>query len=204
MVKQFYGKLNDDPWELPRPRALSEDGFRGKLARLLGMDYVATAKGVTFEVALLLSGPLKDLPQLDHVSVHRCPETKALQVLTSLPQLRSLDLPDRKLQDIGFLSNATQLRLLYLTGTCVQDISPLAEVLDLSGTPVRDITPLAGLSRLKSLSLFRTPVTDLTPLHQLSQLRELSLGGHRVSDEAQRAFETAVPGCTVWWFPDSE
>ena len=73
----------------------------------------------------------------------------------------------------------TRLRKLFLNGTQVSDLSPLAELKDelkalralyCSRTNVRDVSPLAELTRLGTLDLSATLVSDLSPLAGLTEL----------------------------------
>ena len=87
---------------------------------------------------------------------------------------------------IGALRKAKATRL-FLTGTGVTDLRPLAKLsnlerLDLDGTGVTDLGPLAKLSNLVCLNLNRTGVTDLGPLAQLSNLETLYLYGTGVTN----------------------
>jgi Leucine-rich repeat (LRR) protein len=90
------------------------------------------------------------------------------------------------LSRLRLLPNLTQLTL-YLGGTAVSDLGPLAGLtqltrLDLSGTAVDDLGPLAGLTQLTQLALWNTAVGDLGPLTGLTQLTQLKLGDPAVSD----------------------
>ena len=77
------------------------------------------------------------------------------------------------------------LRRLFLDGTKMIDLAPLAKVrtlktLSLQLTGVRDLSPLQGLP-IESLDLFECKVSDLTPLHD-SPLRILGLQHATVGD----------------------
>src|SRR5690606_11376203 len=55
------------------------------------------------------------------------------------------------------------------------EYAPNLETLVLSGSDVEDITPLAGLTNLRSLDLNSNPVTDIGPLANLTNLTDLHL-----------------------------
>ena len=118
--------------------------------------------------------------------------------------IRSLNLADTGLQDIGAL-RGLPLKRLDLSRTLVHDLSPLrgmplqslrlagtgvVELSDLAGCPLRELDvadtrvgylgPLVGMP-LGTLRASRTPVTDLSPL-AASPLTQLELAGTRVGD----------------------
>lgn len=203
-IEEFNRKWNCNPGPVPKGRALAEESLRGKLCRHLGQDFVATIKVVSFDETIQSPDlrPLDNLPQVEKVLLDRCHDLSQLQHVGSLHNLRWLELHERALTEIGFLSQATQLRKLNLQLTLVHDLSPLVglhelEDVNVSCTPVSDLSPLAGLSRLKTLGLYDTKATDLTPLHQLTGLKSLTLAEGQYSEEALRALQAALPGCKM-------
>ena len=91
-----------------------------------------------------------------------------------------LDLSGTPIQNISPLAGLVNLQVLYLRHPQVHDISPLAELvnlqtLELSYTRVHDITPLAGLVNLQRLCLPNTQVQDISPLAGLVNLQVLNL-----------------------------
>lgn len=82
-------------------------------------------------------------------------------------------------------------RNLWLSGTSVSDLSPLAglselQSLDLSRTRATDVSALISLPKLSTLSLLDTP-TSLAPLAQSASLRQLSIGGDSLASLASLA-----------------
>ena len=101
--------------------------------------------------------------------------------------VKTLSLSGTSVEDISPLRELSQLQSLSLSGTSVEDISPLRglsqlQSLSLSGASVEDISPLRELSQLQSLYLDETSVKDISPLRGLSQLQSLSLSGASVED----------------------
>jgi hypothetical protein len=85
------------------------------------------------------------------------------------------------------IAKLTSLKHLFLNGTKIADLSPLAslvglELLDLRDTSVVDLSPVAKMLELKELTLTRTAVTDLSALMELTALKKLDLWGTNVSD----------------------
>ena len=111
---------------------------------------------------------------------------KDLDSISSMKELRTLDVSDSEIEDLRALSNLTKLRVLRLQDTRVSDlsgISGLSELhsLDLDGTAIADLRPLTGMS-ISNLWLSRTRVVDLSPLSQLEQLRNLDLSYTEVTE----------------------
>lgn len=124
---------------------------------------------------------------------------------------KHLDLTDLKALDRlpDGISSLTNLPVLYLSGTKVADLTPLAGLAGLqrllfSDTRVSDLTPLAGLSNLQLLDFSGTLVTEnlklevepgvtldglalaqtpgLAPLAGLTRLQDLRFSRTRISD----------------------
>ena len=111
--------------------------------------------------------------------------------------------------DIARLNGLTTLRSLQLQGTGVSDagLKHLADAtelvrLDLSQTSEvtgSGLAHLNGLVNLEALMLNHSQVTDagLTHLEGLTSLRILHLEATRVSDEAVRILQEALPNCKI-------
>ena len=90
--------------------------------------------------------------------------------------VREVDLSGEEgLASAGLLSNLFNLQSLYLDGTQVADVSPLAALtnlqsLYLGGTQVADVSPLAALTNLQYLFLDGTRVTDFSPVRHVPNL----------------------------------
>jgi hypothetical protein len=91
--------------------------------------------------------------------------------------------------DLGRLTELTELQLLSLCDTVLSDLSGLAGVanlveIDCAATQVSDLAPVAGLSKLQTLDCHRTHVSDLAPVAGLPNLRTLGCYITRVNDLA--------------------
>ena len=94
---------------------------------------------------------------------------------------------DRVMRVLAQEATSLSCTEMYLRGTQVADITPLANVvtlesLDLTETSVSDISSIAGLTSLKRLSLDDTAVSDVTPISNLTSLERLDLAATKVAD----------------------
>ena len=147
-----------------------------------------------------------------------------LFALGQIKNLRVFYTVSNRYDDYSFLSSMTSLWELYMNGTDIAELSPLAsmtelkrldlsncpnvtdlsplasltelEHLNLSITACTDLTPLSSLNRLQILHLSEMPITDLTPLAALENLQELSVSYTKVSSLAPLAF---LPSLRVLW-----
>jgi hypothetical protein len=111
----------------------------------------------------------------------------ALQGISDLTCLTSLNLIAAPVSDISALAGLTNMTWLELMLTEVSDLSPLSnmkklEYLNLMMTPVEDVSPLSGLTNLTDLVLDFTKVSDITPLIGLKNLAYLGLHTTQVED----------------------
>ena len=113
-------------------------------------------------------------------------------------RLNKLDLSKLKIEAIpAAIADCGSVAVLYLNGTSVSDLSPLAGMtgltaLNLYGTGVFDLSPLAGMTGLTALNLNGTRVSDLSPLAGMTGLTTLNLNGTGVSDLSPLAGMTGL------------
>ena len=123
--------------------------------------------------------------------------------LSELRDLTMLRLGDTAIADLQPLSNLRHLTWLSLNRTAVTDLSALQGMalsdLYLNGTGVHDLRPLAQLTKLEILMLTSTPVSDLTPLAGLTKLQDLYLYGSQVTDTSPLV---NLPDLTIHDGPD--
>jgi tetratricopeptide (TPR) repeat protein len=86
-----------------------------------------------------------------------------LSPLSSLPNLKGLDLSFNQVRDLKPLQGLTQLQFLLLAGNQVEDVSPLAGMtqmgyLVLDNNRIGDLSPLVTLTRLNSLQAMANPL----------------------------------------------
>ena len=145
----------------------------------------ATSKKERFEVMRVFVATLReaDVRVVSLVNVHAC----EFSALAESWRLEVLDLTGSDINDVTPLAALTSLRSLNLTRTSVIDLNPLASLpelhsLSLSRTLVSDVRPLASLSKLEKLDLSRTQVSDVRPLASLIRLQKLDLSNTLVND----------------------
>ena len=103
-------------------------------------------------------------------------------------QLEHLSAWNRGIIDLTGLEHATYLRIASLVRNQIQDIRPLAgliqlETVALEHNPVSDISPLVNLTNLKSLRLAGNQrISDISWLANFTQLEELTLVNLAISD----------------------
>ena len=108
--------------------------------------------------------------------------------LSNLTQLRFLRLNDnRLLENIDSLASLAQLRVVHLDRNAIVDISPLAGLtgltsLDIRYNQIENLSPLANLTQLTQLLLNNNKILDVNPLAHLTQLTQLHLGGNQIED----------------------
>ena len=90
--------------------------------------------------------------------------------------------------DLAQLSSLTaNLKRLYINGSVITDISPLANMtglqyLTLDSSSISNISPLSSLSQLVSLSVERNQITNISPLAGLTSLTTLRIGNNQITN----------------------
>ena len=104
--------------------------------------------------------------------------TSELCVLRFCKDLLALDVGHNLMDDITWISELPQLKILIIAINKVEDITPLTgltdlEYLELFNNYITDITPLAGMTKLLDLNLTYNQIEDFSPLYGLRQLERL-------------------------------
>lgn len=181
-------------------------------------------EAIAKELGLYVNGPVvgqwhlrrpirsSDMAEIVHLRIEAGTGGKVgwLNGLEHAINLRSLDLTDHKVGDLGtlepksegiFVYGARKLRSLRLDGNAkISDLTPLKQISDLrdlslDGTMVSELKSLSGLSRLARLSIHGPDGSDdtrsssgtqkienLDPLKSLKSLRTLNLANQGISD----------------------
>ncbi|RKU14019.1 hypothetical protein C6502_02395 [Candidatus Poribacteria bacterium] len=100
-------------------------------------------------------------------------------------QLGGLDAKGRQITNLTGLKHATNLTWLTLGNNDIQDLHPIAGLIQLEAlyiwdNPISDISPLENLTSLRTLGLVACEIVDITPLAALTQLETLSLDWNRL------------------------
>ena len=114
-----------------------------------------------------------------------------ITILTGLEyatNLTFLQLLVNRIEDIGPLANLMQLTELHLGGNRIEDISPLANLTQLTvlrlneNWRIEDISSLANLTKLRKADLDRNQIVDVSPLARLTKLESLDLRSNLIID----------------------
>lgn len=143
------------------------------------------------EQSMGVIGTLRDLEELD---ITACDfNGKDLTPLSSLSNLKILDMGFNSLPDFSILSNLTQLEVLqaqYLNNSIkplnietISDLTNLKEV-DLSGDKLSsdDLEILMPLKKIYRLILNGNQINDISLIKDLSELEELQIASNGISD----------------------
>ena len=108
----------------------------------------------------------------------------ASQTLTGIA---SLNLSNRRIQNLKPLTNLKNLRALDLQSNAVFDLTPVASLtllttLNLSRNAVVSLDPIVALGNLTSLFLGFNQIEDLSPIASLSKLQILYLNNNQIKD----------------------
>lgn len=134
--------------------------------------------------------------------------SKELAVLRFCKNLYALDIGHNLLDDLSFLYEMPQLRVLIIAAGSAKDITPVGslkhlEYLEVFANQVRDISCLEGLPYLIDLNITNNLIEDLTPLKSLKSLKRLWIYAHtrkdkKPVDEATLAdLQAALPDCYI-------
>ena len=100
------------------------------------------------------------------------------------------------------MAGLKNLTRLYISGSLLSDISPLAGLknltdLELQRNEISDISPLAGLKNLAFLELQRNEISDVSPLAGLKNLTWLDISYNKISDFSP--IDGLVPNLEVYY-----
>jgi len=133
-------------------------------------------------------------------------KTKSFVKLKYCTKMLALDFGHNHVDDISFLAEMPQLRVLIIGQNRVSNISVLAglhdlEYLELFSNRIVNWWPLVGLTKLKDLNIKYNPGTDITPIMQMTWLERFWAGFDRyqIPGDQRKAMEAAVPTCEYNW-----
>ena len=127
---------------------------------------------------------IAELPNLHLITEHDIQRLKGLEHAVNL---RGLYVIGTEVSELTPLAGLENLQLLKLSDNRITDISPLSglvnlQYLELHNNQIVDISPLAGLIGLRDLRLKNNEVVDISPLSGLVNLRHLELQENQISD----------------------
>ena len=164
----------------------------------------ARARGQLADYGVVVTSSVDglDAKSDDRFDINDLGEVAAL--LGKLTGLRSLNLSNSQVADIGPLKELKALQTLNLSSTKVADVAPLKALtalqsLDLFRTQVADLGPLKDLKALQTLDLSETQVADVAPLKDLKALQTLNLSETQVADVAPLKDLKALQTLNLTW-----
>ncbi len=103
-----------------------------------------------------------------------------LSPISSMRELKFVDLSDTQIDSLAPISNVTFLEVLDISNTPAKDIqfikySDRLKFLDISNTSVSDISELVNLESLEELRAENTPVMSFSVLNEFESLKKLNL-----------------------------
>ena len=133
--------------------------------------------------------------------------TREIAVLRYCKNLKALDFGHNGVDDLSWLTDLPDLRVLIIAVNRVTDITPLAsltklEYLELFNNQISDLTPLKGLTHLMDLNISFNRITDLSPLYEMTWLRRLWLfncsgDGTGIPAETIETLKKRLPNCQI-------
>jgi internalin A len=157
------------------------------ISNLEGIEYLVHLK------ELDLSGnkiedlsPLSSLKQLRSLNL-RCNQINNIEAICNLVNLEELCLSSNKIADISPLSSLKQLTSLNLVSNEMNSIEPIGylvqlENLNLASNKITDISPLSSLKQLTYLQLAENEINNIEPISNLGNLRILGLYENKIID----------------------
>ena len=132
---------------------------------------------------------------------------KEMRVLRYCKKLKALDFGHNYVDDISWLTELPDLRVLIIAINKITDLTPLAsldklEYLEVFSNRVTDISPLKGLTRLMDLNICYNRITDFTPLYEMTWLKRLWI--NRAADRGEPGVPQDVIDTLKKKLPDTE
>lgn len=129
---------------------------------------------------------LEHFPSLTTLYVAMQPKLDA-STIPNVGQIARLTITRSNLQDISFLSQATNLLSLNLNSNAISDLGDLVYCLKLrylsaDHNAISDLSALANLLELETLSFYSNKITDISPLAKLKKLEEIGFYDNQVVD----------------------
>ncbi len=126
--------------------------------------------------------------------------------------LEQIDSFEAGVSSVEGLEYAPNLRELRLSGSDVEEITPLQDLmsltaLDLNGNPVTDIGPLEDLTNLNDLHLCCAggePFVDPTVFEALTKMEYFNIGDRQIDDELLAQIVAAMPDLKMLWLDGNQ
>ncbi|HTL59288.1 MAG TPA: leucine-rich repeat domain-containing protein [Candidatus Limnocylindrales bacterium] len=121
-------------------------------------------------------------PQLDAAVSSTLGKAPGTVTLNDLALLTCLSACNRQITNLAGLDQATNLLALFVSGNSIQDLKPIAALLQLTSldagqNAIQNLGPLVNLTNLTCLSLSENPATNYWVISNLTHLSTLTIRG---------------------------
>ncbi len=131
-----------------------------------------------------------------------------MKIVRFCKNLYALDLGHNEFEDLSFLYDMPQLRVLIIAAGDAKDITPIGslkhlEYLEIFHNQIRDISCLKDMPYLMDLNIVNNLIEDLSPLKQLTSLKRLWIYSYTrrnmdpVDEATMAELQAALPGCYI-------
>lgn len=131
---------------------------------------------------------LAEMPHLKNLSLSGCSlSSDALKYIGGCTELETLDLSNCGISNISALSTLNQLKVLNLDDNSINNLTALGkctalEELHICRNAVTALTPLASLSNLKILDVSLNSIDTIAPIIKCTSLSELNVSDNKLTD----------------------
>ena len=188
IVEGKLGTRDPNATDMQRLDVLGGRDNMEKVSDLTGLEYATnlTILDLGGNRRIKDFSPLSSLTNLKSLDLAGTDITdlSSLSQLTNLTELRLNR--NWKLTDISALSGLTSLTELYLDYNRITDVSALSKLTNLKSlylnhNKLTDISALSGLTNLRVLVLWENQITAIPPLLQLKNVRKLELTSNQIT-----------------------
>lgn len=164
------------------PNLKKVDMFSTPVTRTKIDDLVAALPNVEFGWTIRIYEHTVRTDATAFSTLHRSSSTwhgsRDFEVLKYCKNLLALDIGHNEIDDLSFLYDLPQLKVLIVACNQITDITPVGslknlEYLELFKNNIHDISCLSGLTNLIDLNICFNRIADLTPIMGLTQLERL-------------------------------
>ena len=136
---------------------------------------------------------------------HGC---QSMSIVKYCKNLYALDLGHNEFDDLSFLYDMPQLRVLIIAAGNAKDITPIGslkhlEYLEIFNNAIEDISCLKDMPYLMDLNIVENLIDDIEPLKGLTSLKRLWIYNHSrrspgpVDEETMAELQAALPNCYI-------
>lgn len=199
-IERLTGYLH----QLPNLREVRMFGSRLSLVQLeaLEAEFPNVTFGVRFGLVRATVSTEKTAFSTMNTPEDKRQPTHLFRGVRFLKNLKSMDAGHNAIDDLSFLYDVPELRVLILADNYITDLTPIAslehlEYLELFANRFTDLTPLSGLRELLDLNICYNEIRDVTPLFNLKQLERLWLPDRYLTDAQKAELEAALPDTLI-------